>query len=119
MTILLLPIPPTTNHLFATGRHGRRFRTAEYEAWIKEAGWILASQRPPCFDGRVSIAIEVRDPPTNKLEDCCNREKASIDLLVRHGVIKSDSQHHVRMVTIGWASDLADQVRITIRPWKE
>jgi|SRR5690242_17783247 len=119
MITLTLPLPPSTNHLFATGKAGRRFRTPEYNAWIEEAGWVLASQRPLKFDCRVSVTIEVREPPTNRHEDCANREKASLDLLVRHGVIKSDSQQHVRQVTMGWASDLTDQIRITIRPWEE
>lgn len=116
--IICLPIPPTSNNLYATGRNGRRFRTQEYETWIKEAGWALATHRVSKQLKPVSILIEVREPPTARREDVTNRDKAAIDLLVKHGILIDDSQKYVRQVTCTWASDV-EGIRITVRPWKE
>lgn len=112
--IIALPLCPTTNNLFATDRSSRRrFRTAEYLAWVKEAGWRLAAQRPPLMAGRVSLLLEVEEPKTARRQDVCNREKACIDLLVSHRVIQSDDQRHVREVTMRWAP--VEGVKITVR----
>ncbi len=116
--VIELPLPPTTNHLFATDRSSRRrFRTAEYLAWVKEAGWRLAAQRPPLVAGKVSLLIEVEEPKTARRQDVGNREKAVVDLLVSHRVIQSDDQRHVRELIIRWAAIAG--VRITIRPINE
>ena len=113
--IIALPMPPTTNNLFATDRaSGKRFRTAEYKAWAQEAGYLLNKQRPPLVAGKVSLLLEVEEPKTARRQDVCNREKACIDLLVSHGVIQSDDQRHVREVIMRWA-DVAG-VRVTVRP---
>lgn len=111
--VINLPMPPTTNNLFA-GTGKRRYRTSEYNDWIKEAGYRLNVQRPPQTRGRVSLLIEVEDPKTARLQDCCNREKACVDLLVKHLVIQGDDQRYVREVTIRWAD--VSGVRVTIRP---
>lgn len=112
--VINLPMPPTTNNLF-TGTGIRRHRSSEYNAWIKEAGWRLAAQRPPLTDGKVSILIEIEEPKTARLQDCANREKAPVDLLVKHGVIRGDDQRYVREVTTRWVSGI-EGVRVTIRP---
>jgi len=110
---LELPMPPSTNNLFATvGK--KRIRTVEYTAWAKEAGYLLNRQRPPLVAGKVSLLLEVEEPKTARRQDVCNREKAVIDLLVNHGVIQSDDQRHVREVTMRWA-DVAG-VCVTVRP---
>src|SRR4051812_8325581 len=84
--VIALPICPSTNNLFFNARpaHGGRARTPEYVAWVKEAGWLLASQRPPQVLGRVSLLIEVAEPETKRRQDIGNREKAVTDLLVTH-----------------------------------
>lgn len=119
MTIVItLPLCPTSNNLYATGVAKRRFRTREYDAWIMEAGWALATHRVPKQVGKVSIMIEVREPPTARREDVESRCKAGVDILVRHGIIPDDSQHYVRQVTMAWAADV-DGIRISIRQWKD
>ena len=112
---ILLPTPPSGNNLFATGRNKGRFRTAKYEGWCKEAGWELAIQRPPKLTERVSIQIEVREPPTNAREDLDNRAKPCLDLLVSHRIIPDDSHHYVRQLTLCWSKDLVSGIRITIQ----
>jgi len=112
--VISLPMAPSTNHLFlnAGGRTGR-VRTPEYNAWIKEAGWQLASQRPRQVLGRVSILIEVSDAESTDSWDVANREKATVDLLVSHKVIPGDSKRWVREIVLRWAP--VDGVRVTLR----
>lgn len=113
--VIELPIPPTTNNLFATDRSSRkRFRSAEYQAWIKEAGYRLNAQRPPLMAGKVALLIEVEEPKTSRRQDVCNREKAVTDLLVSHRVIQGDDQRFVRELTMRWAD--VDGVKVTVRP---
>jgi hypothetical protein len=79
--VISLPMPPSTNMLFFNGRPGQgRIRTPEYNAWIKEAGWQLAAQRPRQLTGRVSILIEVSDAESSDNWDLASREKATVDL---------------------------------------
>ena len=119
--VITLPLPPTTNNLFA-GNGKRRYRTKEYEAWAKEAGWALNTQRPQGRGplqvlGQVSIWIEVREPPTEREEDLANREKAAVDLLVTHGVIQGDSNRYIRGIIMTWSKNI-DGIRIYIKPWQ-
>jgi Holliday junction resolvase RusA-like endonuclease len=111
--VICLPLPPTTNNLYAS--NGRmRYRTSEYNAWIKEAGWHLAAQRAPQVVGKVSILIEVEEPSTAREMDLMNREKATTDLLVKHRLIQGDSNRYVRKFAMEWAD--IQGVRVTIRP---
>jgi Holliday junction resolvase RusA-like endonuclease len=107
--VIALPRPPSVNGLFP-GK-GRRHRSAEYEAWIKEAGYALNLQRPPKVAGRVSILIEIEEP--KGLADCANYEKATVDLLVSHKIIQGDDRRYVRSNTQTWAD--VEGCRVTIR----
>lgn len=110
-TVITLPMPPTDNHLFA-GNGKRRYRTREYEAWIKEAGWGLASQRPPQALGVVSVLIEVSTRESNNAWDLTNRQKAAMDLLVKHKIIQGDNRPYVRKFAMEWAD--IDGIRVTV-----
>jgi Holliday junction resolvase RusA-like endonuclease len=107
-----LPMPPTTNNLFSSDGK-RRFRSEKYEAWIRQASLVLLNARLPQVAGKVSVLIEVEEPKTRRRQDVANREKATVDLLVHHGVIEGDDQFCVREVTMRWA-DVAG-VRVTVR----
>lgn len=111
--VICLPMPPTANNLFANAR-GARYRTSEYNSWIKTAGWHIAIQKPPQVKGKVSILIEVEEPRTNQQMDLMNREKATTDLLVKHRIIEGDSNRYVRKFAMNWAP--IEGVRVTIWP---
>lgn len=111
--VLALPMPPTTNNLFA-GTGKKRVKTYKYEAWEREAGWELLRQHPPRIKGAVALVIEVSERESTDTWDVCNREKATTDLLVTHGVIQGDNRPIVRRVTMEW-SDVPG-VRVTITP---
>lgn len=112
--VICLPMPPTTNNLYVNTGNGRR-KSESYKQWIQIAGCRMNAQHPPLTDGKVTILIEVREPSTARLQDCANREKATVDLLVAHGVIRGDDQRYVREVTTRWVSGI-EGVRVTIRP---
>ena len=111
MTVITLPMPPTTNNLFA-GNGRRRYRTSQYNTWAEAAGWELKRQRPASVAGRVSLLIQVAEPKTKRAQDLDNKTKALLDLLVFHGVIQGDSQNFVRRIILEWAD--IDGIRITV-----
>jgi Holliday junction resolvase RusA-like endonuclease len=83
---LELPIPPSANALFRNVPKRGRVKTSRYEAWLKEAGWLLKSQRPEKIIGPYHITIAVA--PSR--HDLGNLEKATSDLLQAHQVIEND-----------------------------
>ena len=88
-----LPLPPTTNNLFA--HYGsKRYINPQYAAWLRAAGWELQGQRAgspcPLIEGDVQAIVLVRRP--SKRADLDNRLKAVFDLLVRQAVIRDDTQ---------------------------
>lgn len=112
--VIHLPMPPSTNGLFFTLERSRgRAKTPAYQDWIREAGTLLALQRPPQVKGKVRLLIEVAEPDTKRRQDVANREKGAVDLLVSHGVIEGDDQRFVREIVMRWAP--VEGIRITIR----
>lgn len=81
-----LPMPPTSNSMFATvmvkGKP-RRITTREYKAWRAAAGEALARQYAayggPAVHRPVALTIRLN---INYQSDIANREKAITDLLV-------------------------------------
>jgi Holliday junction resolvase RusA-like endonuclease len=104
--VIALPLGPSSNNMFVNRGHGR-FRSAEYVAWVKEAGWTLAAQKPPKVFGRVSLTIDVAEPKTKRAMDLANREKAVTDLLVAHRIIQGDDQRYVRELHMRWRADIS------------
>lgn len=111
MTVICLPMPPTDNHLFA-GNGRRRYRSPEYDAWIKEAGWQLACQKPSKAIAGVSVLIEVSERESTNSWDLSNRHKSILDLLVKHKTIQGDNKPYVRKFAMEWAD--VDGVRVTV-----
>lgn len=87
----ILPMPPSVNGLYADRPGGRR-KTKKYKAWIEEAGWMIQTQadRHHRHTGKVTLLLQVRRPD-NRRRDLANLEKATSDLLVRHGILADDS----------------------------
>lgn len=94
---IALPMPPSTNGLFANRASGGRFKTEAYEAWISEAGWRLQEQRPGRISGPYEIEIRVARTPGSDLD---NRVKGISDLLVKHRVIADDLL--AEKLTVSW-----------------
>lgn len=111
MTVIDLPLPPSTNGLFA-GKT-RRYRSPAYETWLEAAGWQIRAQRPEPVMGRVHLLIEVAEPKTKRATDLSNRLKATEDILVKYGIIEGDDQRYVRQITLKWNCEI-EGVRATI-----
>lgn len=118
MIEIRLPFPPSVNALYATNKkaargknRGRgRYRTKEYEAWLDQAGWELNAQRPPFFEPRCEIRIDLDE---SRNGDSNNYEKAVLDLLVKHHVIKDDQKKYVKRTSAGWEPVTGCRVTIT------
>ena len=99
--LLFLPMPPSTNHLYANVSGKGRRKTKRYADWITDSGWLLQRQRPLKFRG--SVVLDLTCPRHDeKRRDVSNFIKAVEDLLVRHGVIEDDSR--VWEVRARWGS---------------
>ena len=89
----LLPAPPTANHLFPTGRNGRRFRSTKYTAWIASARLAMEGQHKPGEPMTGRLWAEYRYSFKDKRKrDIANFEKAISDFLNEIGVFEDDSQ---------------------------
>lgn len=114
MTITFtLPFPPSVNGLWANGRSGR-YRTQNYDEWIKEAGWELKRQHPAKLKGPVALNYVFQDEKDKRKRDLGNLEKATTDLLVEHGIIEADDHTIVRRISLAWGQ--VDGVCVTIVP---
>jgi len=89
--LIRLPVPPSTNNLFANAKSGGRFITGTYKSWLKEAATLLMIARPERFGTmKVQVGLYVpRKPVSRDIDNFC---KAPIDLLVKHGVLADDKQ---------------------------
>lgn len=87
-----LPIPPSVNGLFP-GK-AKRYKSAEYKAWIEAAKLQIALYKVRPWVASVSKPFGIEYTvvgPMNMAADLANREKALTDLLVSCGVIPGDS----------------------------
>lgn len=113
--VITLPFPPSANNLFINvGK--RRVKSKKYRDWIDEAGWRLTMQKPQKFKGKVKVSIYAARPDKRK-RDIANLEKAVVDLLVAHLIIRDDSL--VETMTLGWVTDNLKGVSVTITAIEE
>lgn len=92
--VLVLPLCPSTNALFANRKGGRR-KSDAYTAWLADALEATLQQGTWAFSGSVKVHIGL---PLNMRGDIDNRSKATLDWLVTRGVIEDD--RHVRELSI-------------------
>lgn len=85
--IISLPMPPSTNNLFAT-YNGRRIITRGYKAWKLAAGASLSRYAPEPLERPYGVHIRLN---MDHRGDVDNRAKPVLDLLVSHKVISGDN----------------------------
>lgn len=90
-TVINLPFPPTTNHLFFNRPGKGRVRTDRYRTWATAAGWDLKAQKPQPIEGDFTLEI-ILGRPDKRRRDASNLIKAVEDLLVEHRIVEDDSQ---------------------------
>lgn len=88
---LTLPLPPSTNGLYANAPGKGRVKSQPYREWLDEAGWLAKlATRPPSpagVSGPYALAITV---PHTMRGDVSNRVKAVEDLLVSLRITPDD-----------------------------
>jgi crossover junction endodeoxyribonuclease RusA len=90
--ILLFPIPPSSNNLYANSEYGGRFKSKKYKAWLKSADryyWMQKAKIKPVF-GACVIRIKV---PQKMRGDISNRIKALEDYLVSRKITGDDKNN--------------------------
>lgn len=82
-----LPLPPSSNNLYANARGRGRVKAGPYKAWLYTAGWGLKLRRAAPVRGWYALFVRV---PLKMRGDNHNRFKALGDLLVQHGLVDDD-----------------------------
>ncbi len=103
MTRLELPFPLPVSACFENVPKVGRRATARYREWTNEALWMIHSQKPQKFAGEVSISIGLV-APDKRARDADNALKGCLDVLVKSGVIRDDSNRYVRRLTVQWVA---------------
>lgn len=106
-----LPLPPSTNNLFATVG-SRRVKSREYKAWLANAEAALIELRKPAglpAGVRVSVFGSV-----NRQRDLDNMLKPVLDALVSAGVLPGDSLKYVTEVRIGYGGEWDDEPAVMV-----
>jgi crossover junction endodeoxyribonuclease RusA len=108
----ILPLPTSVNRLYLNyTKNGKKPLSAQYDAWVKEAGLNLMIQRFRPTVGCYELIIDAVRPDKVK-RDLGNLEKAISDLLVRHGVVADD--HYCEKITMAWVREDFVGVRVTV-----
>ena len=98
-----LPFPLPISACFENIPKVGRRATGRYREWTNEGLWMIKAQKPRKFDGEVSILIGLV-APDKRARDADNTLKCILDLLVKAGVIKDDSNRFVRRITVQWVA---------------
>lgn len=110
--------PPSVNAMYfnrkpsvhkPAGKVRGRGKTDRYQAWIRGEMNALLAQRARPVDWPVTIEITL---PAKLRGDCDNRIKGCQDLLVRAGIIPSDSARFVHSVSISRGEGAETIVRV-------
>ncbi len=107
-----VPVPPSLNMCFRNVPGRGRVRTAEYKAWLEEAGYLLASQRPGRVMGPYQAIIRL---PEKLNGDIDNRAKAVLDLMVKHKITPDD--RHLHKLTIERTPGIASAC-VSVMTWE-
>ena len=109
---VIVPVPPSVNNLFVSGRNGKRFPSKEYRAWRAIAIPIM-SQMIPVKSYPVR-AIFVVIGKLRKGRDLDNALKGLLDCCKLAGVILDDDWSHIVDVAISYRPESdGDGVRVT------
>ena len=96
-----IPLPPSSNNLFANSRNGGRFISPKYKAWREEAGWAIRKAQASWDQAQWTMAKSLFaggghtlriSIPEDARGDASNRIKAAEDLLVSLRITADDSK---------------------------
>ncbi len=110
-----IPVPPSTNHLFATVRGNRRVKSKAYREWLAAVFPVLMELRKPkALPAEVCATVYGK---VNKGRDLDNLMKPIGDAIVTAGVLPGDSIKYVTRWSIGYggAAQMEPCVLIEVR----
>ena len=84
-----LPAPPSTNALFRNVKGRGRVKTKDYLDWEMHAGWSLRAQGIVRVEEYCVVIVGVERHSLQA--DIDNRLKATLDVLVKNGVLRNDN----------------------------
>lgn len=105
-----IPVPPSTNRLYANRSGGGRIKTTAFRAWRDNAVLTASLKRPARIDGICDVDIHL--PPGRADGD--NLVKPCLDAAVQIGVIADDSPKFIRHTKV-WREDSETLVRMVFR----
>ena len=85
---LLVPAPPSANHLYVRTRGGQA-RSAEYKAWLQNCGWLFIAERCPKFAKPAPLGVSI-EAHVSRRRDVDNLIKPILDLLEAAGGVEDD-----------------------------
>lgn len=105
---VVLPIPPSANHLRIPSR-GRLITAPEYRTWQEAAHLLVRAGMRPVERYPVAVIVTLRTP--DKRRDLDNVCKPCIDALVAGGVLVDDNVRHIDGIVLRHEThDTADVV---------
>lgn len=102
MTRLELPFPVLLR--FTNVKGTGRVPTSSCMAYGREAGALIARQRPRKLKGQVSVYIRLV-APDRRARAADNLGKCILDTLKANGLIEDDSNRFVRKLSLEWADE--------------
>jgi Holliday junction resolvase RusA-like endonuclease len=114
---VVVPVPPSVNNLYPTGKHGRRYTAPKYAEWLKMAVPMLRTMaRVKAYPVKAVLTIE---GGFRSNRDVGNVGKPIIDACKKAGLIIDDSRDYIacelveyRPVSGGYG------VRVQFIPWE-
>lgn len=114
MISFTVSLPPSANNLFRNVPRVGRVKMPEYKAWEKANEWLvtLACNDGRKIDGPFALTVKVGKPDRRR-RDLDNILKPTLDLLVRCGGVKDDSD--CQRIEASW-SDQHEGVFVLVLP---
>lgn len=100
---LLIPFPPSANHIWVRAQKGMRL-SERYKKWIEDAGWHIKTQPDGLkqIKGPYNLTIHAHRPD-KRHRDLDNIFKPVQDLLQRLSIIEDD--RYCEMISARWVTD--------------
>jgi crossover junction endodeoxyribonuclease RusA len=107
---MVLPFPPTANHMWKVTRQGHVYLTDEGKQFKIKVAEVLAKQKVKKIDGEVAVTIKVFRP--RRQGDLDNRIKPTLDAL--KNIAFEDDKHVVELHAYRYEDKSCPRVEVTV-----
>lgn len=112
ITLWTQHIAPGVNNLYANIPGKGRVKSKRYREWERAAGWDMNGKGH--ISGPFTLDLTVCESKRRKGTDLDGKIKATLDLIVKHGIVDDDSL--VQAMTVRWGEALGG-MRIMLEPF--